>query len=86
MSRDWGGRQQDSCFDVLDLYTNLPTTRQKVFSLALGWIRLGLDTALAQKLAGIAFSHFRELAKPFPSDPRSKRQARTARVPESGRL
>jgi len=73
MSRDWGGRQQDSCFDVLDLYTNLPTTRQKVFSLALGWIRLGLDTALAQKLAGIALARLRELAQSFPPDPRPKR-------------
>ncbi len=37
------------------------------------WIRLGLDTALAQKLAGIVLARFRELAKSFPSDPRPKR-------------
>ena len=37
------------------------------------WIRLGLDTALAQKLAGIMLVRFRELAKSFPPDPRPKR-------------
>jgi hypothetical protein len=37
------------------------------------WIRLGLDTALAQKLAGIMLARFHELAKSFPPDPRSKR-------------
>jgi len=37
------------------------------------WIRLGLDTALAQKLAGIVLVRFRELAKSFPPDPRPKR-------------
>jgi len=37
------------------------------------WIRLGLDTALAQKLAGIVLARFRELAKSFPPDPRPKR-------------
>ena len=37
------------------------------------WIRLGLDTALAQKLAGIALARLRELAKSFPPDPRPKR-------------
>jgi transcriptional regulator with XRE-family HTH domain len=36
-------------------------------------IRLGLDTALAQKLAGIALARFRELAESFPPDPRPKR-------------
>jgi len=34
------------------------------------WIRLGLDTALAQKLAGIMLVRFRELAKTLPPDPR----------------
>ncbi len=37
------------------------------------WIRLGLDTALAQKLAGIMLARFRELAESFPPDPRPKR-------------
>ena len=37
------------------------------------WIRLGLDTALAQKLAGIVLVRFRELAQSFPPDPKSKR-------------
>lgn len=37
------------------------------------WIRLGLDTALAQKLAAIVLARFRELAKSFPPDPRPKR-------------
>jgi len=37
------------------------------------WIRLGLDTALAQKLAGIMLARFRELAQAFPPDPRPKR-------------
>jgi len=37
------------------------------------WIRLGLDTALAQKLAGIAMARLRELAESFPPDPRPKR-------------
>ncbi len=37
------------------------------------WIGLGLDTALARKLAGIMLPRFRELAKSFPPDPRSKR-------------
>jgi hypothetical protein len=37
------------------------------------WIRLGLDTALAQKLAGVMLARFRELAKTFPPDPRPKR-------------
>ena len=37
------------------------------------WIQLGLDTALAQKLAGIVLARFRELAKSFPPDPRPKR-------------
>ena len=37
------------------------------------WIRLGLDTALAQKLVGIVLARFRELAQSFPSDPRPKR-------------
>ena len=37
------------------------------------WIRLRLDTALAQKLAGIVLARFHELAKSFPSDPRPKR-------------
>jgi len=37
------------------------------------WIRLGLDTALAQKLAGIVLPRFRELAKSFPPDPRPRR-------------
>jgi transcriptional regulator with XRE-family HTH domain len=37
------------------------------------WIRLGLDTALAQKLAGIALARLRELAESFPPDPRPKR-------------
>jgi len=37
------------------------------------WIRLGLDTALAQKLAEVMLVRFRELAKSFPPDPRPKR-------------
>jgi transcriptional regulator with XRE-family HTH domain len=37
------------------------------------WIRLGLDTALAQKIAGIALARFRELAESFPPNPRPKR-------------
>lgn len=37
------------------------------------WIALGLDTALAQKLAGNMLARFRELARSFPPDPRSKR-------------
>jgi len=37
------------------------------------WIRLGLDTALAQKLAGIMLARFRELAGSLPPDPRPKR-------------
>ena len=37
------------------------------------WIRLGLDTALAQKLVGIVLARFRELAQSFPPDPRPKR-------------
>jgi transcriptional regulator with XRE-family HTH domain len=37
------------------------------------WIRLGLDTALAQKLVGIVLTRFRELARSFPPDPRPKR-------------
>jgi hypothetical protein len=37
------------------------------------WIGLGLDTALAQKLAAIVLVRFRELAKYFPPDPRPKR-------------
>ncbi|MBN2465739.1 hypothetical protein JXD38_09000, partial [candidate division WOR-3 bacterium] len=36
-------------------------------------MRLGLDTALAQKLAGIMLARFRELAKILPPDPRPKR-------------
>jgi hypothetical protein len=37
------------------------------------WIRLGLDTALAQKLAAVVLARFRELAESFPPDPRSRR-------------
>jgi hypothetical protein len=37
------------------------------------WIHLGLDTALAQKLAAIMLPRFRELARSFPPDPRTKR-------------
>jgi transcriptional regulator with XRE-family HTH domain len=37
------------------------------------WIGLGLDTALAQKLAAIALARFRDLAKSFPPDPRPRR-------------
>jgi transcriptional regulator with XRE-family HTH domain len=37
------------------------------------WIRLGLDTALAQKLAGMMLTRFRELAESLPPDPRPKR-------------
>jgi len=37
------------------------------------WTRLGLDTALVQKLAGIALARFRELAESFAPDPRPKR-------------
>jgi hypothetical protein len=37
------------------------------------WIHLGLDTALAQKLAAIVLARFRDLAKSFPPDPRPKR-------------
>jgi transcriptional regulator with XRE-family HTH domain len=36
------------------------------------WIRLGLDTALAQKLAGVMLVRFRELAQSFPPDPRPR--------------
>ena len=36
-------------------------------------IQLGLDTALAQKLAAIVLVRFRDLAKSFPPDPRPKR-------------
>jgi transcriptional regulator with XRE-family HTH domain len=36
-------------------------------------IRLGLDTALARKLAAIILPRFRELAKTLPPDPRPKR-------------
>jgi len=43
------------------------------YILAPRWIRLGLDTALAQKLAGIALARLRELAESFPPDPRPKR-------------
>jgi transcriptional regulator with XRE-family HTH domain len=35
-------------------------------------IRLGLDTALAQKLAAVALARFRELAESFPPNPRPK--------------
>jgi len=37
------------------------------------WIRVGLDTALARKLASGMLPRFRELAKTFPPDPRPKR-------------
>jgi hypothetical protein len=37
------------------------------------WIRLGLDPALAQRLAGIVLVRFRDLARSFPPDPRPKR-------------
>jgi hypothetical protein len=37
------------------------------------WIGLGLDTALAQKLAAIVLARFRDLAKSFPPDPRPTR-------------
>jgi transcriptional regulator with XRE-family HTH domain len=37
------------------------------------WIRLGLDTAFAQKIAGMVLVRFRELAQSFPPDPRPKR-------------
>jgi hypothetical protein len=37
------------------------------------WIGLGLDTALAQKLAATVLVRFRDLAKSFPPDPRPKR-------------
>ena len=37
------------------------------------WIRLGLDTAFAQRIAGIVLARFRELAESFPPDPRPKR-------------
>ncbi len=37
------------------------------------WIGLGLDTALAQKLAAIMLPRFRDLARSLPSDPRPKR-------------
>jgi hypothetical protein len=37
------------------------------------WIGLGLDTALAQKLAVIVLPGIRDLAKSFPPDPRPKR-------------
>jgi len=37
------------------------------------WIGLGLDTALAQKLATIVLVRFRDLANSFPPDPRPKR-------------
>ena len=36
-------------------------------------IQLGLDTAVAQKLAGIVLARFRDLARAFPPDPRPKR-------------
>jgi hypothetical protein len=37
------------------------------------WIGLGLDTALAQKLAALMLASFRELAESLPPDPRPKR-------------
>jgi hypothetical protein len=37
------------------------------------WIGLGLDTALAQKLAAIVLARFRDLAQSFPPDPRPSR-------------
>ena len=37
------------------------------------WIGLGLDTALAQRLAGIMIPRFCELAKTLPPDPRPRR-------------
>ena len=37
------------------------------------WIGRGLDTALAQKFAGVMLARFRELAKSLPPDPREKR-------------
>jgi len=37
------------------------------------WIRLGLDPALAQRLAAVVLARFRELAESFPPDPRSRR-------------
>ncbi len=37
------------------------------------WIRLGLDTALAQRLAAMVLARFRDLAKSFPPDPRPRR-------------
>jgi hypothetical protein len=37
------------------------------------WMQLGLDTALAQKLAGIVLARFRDLARSFPPNPRPKR-------------
>jgi hypothetical protein len=36
-------------------------------------IRLGLDTALARKLAAVALARFRELAESFPPNPRPRR-------------
>ena len=37
------------------------------------WIGLGLDTALAQKLAALMLARFREFAESLPPDPRPKR-------------
>ncbi len=37
------------------------------------WIGLGLDTALARRLAAVMLPRFRELARSFPPDPRPKR-------------
>jgi hypothetical protein len=37
------------------------------------WIRLGLDTALAQRLAAIVLARFRDLATCLPPDPRPRR-------------
>ena len=59
------------------LRTEPGSAREKVqldeYILEPRWIRLGLDTALAQKLAGDMLARFRELAKSLPPDPRPKR-------------
>ena len=51
----------------------LDDSRTEEYMLEPYWIQLGLDTALAQKLAGTVLARFRELAKSFPPDPRPKR-------------
>jgi transcriptional regulator with XRE-family HTH domain len=63
------------CTAALNTEPGSAAERQQVeeYILEPRWIRLGLDTALAQKLAAVVLSRFRELARSFPPDPRPKR-------------